>query len=100
MLLMVTEPALLLVTVTVLGALVAPMPVARKVSDVGLKLRGAAGPDVPLPASATTCGLNAPLVVIARVPLAAPVNSGAKVTVIVQLAPPPSEVPQLPPVTE
>ena len=98
--LIVTVPVLLLVTVTVFAALVAPMPVAVKVSDVGLKVRATVGPPVPLPVSATTCGLNAPLVAIARPPLAAPVNVGAKVTMMVQFAPPPSDAPQVPPVTE
>ena len=99
-LLMVTELALLLVTVTVLAALVAPIPVAVKVNDVGLKLKATAGPPVAAPVSATTNGLNAPLVVTASAPLIVPLYCGANVTAIVQLAAAASDAPQVPPVTE
>jgi hypothetical protein len=54
--LIVTEAVLLLVTVTVFAALVAPMPVAVNVSDVGLKLRATAGPPVPLPVTQRSAG--------------------------------------------
>jgi len=98
--LMVTELALLLVTVMVLAALVAPIPVEAKVNVVGLKVRGTVGPPVPVPESGTICGLNAPLVVMARVPLIEPLEVGAKVTVMVHLAAAASEAPQVPPVME
>ena len=97
---MLIEPELLLVTVIVCGALVAPTPVAANVSDVGLRVSGKVGPPVAVPESATICGLNAPSVVMASAPLVAPLSCGVKVTVIVQLAPAPSELPQVPPVME
>jgi len=100
MLLIVTELALLFVTVTVLGALVAPMPVFAKLSVVGLKVSGAVGPPVAFPESPTICGLNAPPVAIARPPPTVPLEAGANVTVMVQLALAASDAPQVPPVTE
>jgi hypothetical protein len=98
--LMVMEPELLLVTVTVFGALVAPIPVAENVKVAGLKVRGTVAPPVAAPESATVSGLNAPLVVMARAPLMEPLYRGAKVTVMVQLAAALIEDPQVPPVTE
>src|SRR5271157_5033817 len=98
MVLMVTELALLLVTVTVLAALVTPMPVEEKLSVAGLKASGTAGPPVPVPESATICGLSAPLVAMARAPLIAPLEVGVKVTVMVHFAAAASEAPQVPPV--
>ena len=100
MLLIVTELALLFVTVMVFGALAISMPVFAKLSVVGLKVNGAVGPPVPVPASATISGLSGPLVGIARLPSIEPLDVGAKVTVIVQLLPAPSDAPQLPPVME
>src|SRR5208282_2108765 len=98
--LMVTEVPLLLVTVMVLAALVAPIPVEENFSVVGLKVRGTVGPDLPFPESATICGLNAPPVAMARAPSIVPSEVGANVNVMVQLAPAPSEEPQVPPVME
>jgi len=97
---MVIVPALLLVTVMVLGAVVAPTPVAVKVSEVGLMVKGTVGPPVAVPASATICGLNAALVVTASAPLIEPLYCGVKVTMVVQLPAAESEAPQVPPVTE
>src|SRR5271157_2501637 len=59
--LMVTALPLVLVTVTVFAALVAPTPVALKLAVAGLNFSGTTGPPVPFPESATTCGLSAPL---------------------------------------
>src|ERR1700722_15083327 len=98
--LMLMEPVLLLVTVTILAALAAPIPVAEKVNVAGLKLSGTVGPPVDVPASPTTCGLKAPLVVMARAPLIDPLYCGAKVMVREQFAPAASELVQVPPVTE
>lgn len=99
-LLIITELALLFVTVIVLGAPAMPMPVFAKLSVVGLKVNGTVGPPVAVPARATICGLRGPLVEKARLPLIEPLEVGAKVTVIVQLPPAPSDAPQLPPVME
>ena len=96
----VIVPVLLFAMVTVEAALVAPIPVDVKVNEVGLKVRGTVGPPVAIPVSPTICGLNAPLVVMPRAPLIEPLYCGAKVTVMVQLAVAPSDVPQVPPVTE
>ncbi len=57
-----------LVTVMVFGALVTPMPVAAKLRVGGLNVSGTVGPPLPVPESATICGLSAPLVAIARPP--------------------------------
>jgi hypothetical protein len=100
MALIVTVPVPLLVTVTVFGALVAPIPVAEKVSVAGLKLSETVGPPVAVPVIPTTCGLNALFVAISNAPLIDPLYSGVKVTTIVQLAAPASEAPHVPPVTE
>ena len=50
---------------------------------------------VPLPLSATVCGLPAALSLIDRVPEAGPRVTGAKLTEIVQLAPAATDPPQL-----
>jgi hypothetical protein len=100
MLLMVIVPVPLLVTVMVLAAAVAPMPVEEKVNEVGLSFNGTFGPPVAAPLSPTVSGLNALLVVRSSAPLIVPLYCGVKVTVMVQLAPPARELPQVPPVTE
>src|SRR5208282_2645932 len=97
---METEPLLLFVTVIVLAALVAPIPVEEKLSVAGLNVSGSVGPPVPVPESATICGLSAPLVAIARAPSIVPFDVGVNVTVIVHLAAAASEAPQVPPVIE
>src|SRR5271166_1170686 len=53
MLLMVIVPVPLFVTVIVLAALVAPIPVDEKVNEVGLSFKGTAGPPVAAPLSPT-----------------------------------------------
>ncbi len=98
--LMVIVPVLLLVTVMVCGALVAPIPVDAKVSEAGLKPKGTVGPPLPVPVRAIICGLNALFVLMASAPLIEPLYCGAKVTVMVQLPPPVSDEPQVPPVME
>lgn len=100
MLLMVIVPVLLFVTVIVLAALVPPTPVDEKVSEVGLNFKGTVGPPVAAPLSPTASGLNSLLLVMSSAPLIVPLYSGVNVTVMVQLAPPARELPQLPPVTE
>lgn len=96
----VIVPVPLLVTVMVLASLVAPMPVEEKVREVGLSFNGTLGPPVAAPVSPTVSGLNSLLLVMASAPLMLPLYCGVKVTVMVQLAPPASELPQVPPVTE
>ena len=49
----------------------------------------------PVPLRVTDCGLFAALSVTVRVPLTLPAELGAKVTLMVQLAPAAKEVPQL-----
>jgi hypothetical protein len=49
----------------------------------------------PVPESATFCGLSGASSVIVRVPVRLPAAVGVKVTLTVQLAPQPSDVPQL-----
>jgi len=100
MLLIVIVPVPLFVTVIVLGALVAPIPVDEKVNEVGLSFKGTLGPPVAGPLSPTVSGLNSLLLPIASAPLIVPLYCGVKVTVMVQLAPPAKELVQVPPVTE
>jgi len=81
-----------LVRVTVCAGLV--VPIAR-VANV--KLEGDSDTDgdgTPVPLSVTVCGLLAALSVSVRVPLTLPVAVGAKLTLIVQLAPPAKDAPQ------
>lgn len=59
--LIVTETALLLVTVTILAGLVVPTSWLAKERLVGVNVRGEAAPPVPLPERATSSGLNAAL---------------------------------------
>ena len=65
------------------------MPKSRKLSDAF----AVAAPPVPL--RVTLCGLSAALSAIVNVPLIVPVTEGAKLTLIVQLAPPANEGGQL-----
>jgi len=51
--------------------------------------------NTPLPVNGTVCGLVLASSVIVRVPVRAPVVVGVNVTLILQLAPAASEVPQL-----
>ena len=51
--------------------------------------------DVPVPLRLTVCGLPVALSVLVRVPVRFPVAVGVKVTLIVQLAPALSALPQL-----
>src|SRR5258708_39440429 len=97
---MVTALALVLVTVTGLLVLVAPTPVALKLTFVGANFNGTVGPPLPVPESATICGPIPELSVMARPPEIAPAEVGWKVTVTVHFAPPASVAPQVPPVTE
>ena len=100
MLLMVTVPVPLFVTVIVLAALVAPTPVDEKVNEVGLNFNGTVGPPVAAPLNPTVSVLKALLVVTSSAPLMVPLYWGVNVTTMVQVAPPARELPQLPPVTE
>ena len=60
MLLMESEVAPELVTVTVVAALVTPTGVPAKLMLAGRNFKGAVAPAVPLPESVISCGLNAP----------------------------------------
>ena len=55
----------------------------------------AGGAAIPVPLRATVCGLPLALSEIVRVPLILPVVVGEKLTLMVQLAPPGRDVPQL-----
>ena len=50
---------------------------------------------IPVPDNEAVCGLSLPLSVTVRVPVRVPVAVGLNVTLIVQLAPAASDVPQL-----
>ncbi len=100
MLLMVIVPVPLLVTVTVLAAAVAPIPVEEKLNDAGLSFNAGLLPPVAAPLSPTVSGLKMLLLKMSRAPLIVAVYCGVKVTMMVQLAPPARELPQVPPVTE
>jgi hypothetical protein len=91
---------LLFVTVTILAALVPPIPVALNVKAAGLIDRGTVGPPVAAPLRLTVSGLNAASELMLSAPLIVPLYCGAKVTVMVQLLLPASDPAQVPPVTE
>jgi len=76
---------------TAAGALVSPIAVEAKVMLIGVKLVGAD----PVPVRLTICGLSAALSVIVIFPERAPVADGAKVTLIMQVAPDVKDAPQL-----
>ena len=86
----VSEVVPTLVSVTVFAALVTPMATVPK-----LKLVGESFAVVPVPLSETVCGLAVALSVTLRVALRVPFAVGLKVTLIVQLAPAASELPQV-----
>lgn len=79
-----------LVRVTVFAALLCPTPVDGKFSTVGDR-----NTVVPVPVKGTVCGLPPPVSLMETVALRVPLAVGVKVTLIVQLAPAPSEEPQV-----
>jgi hypothetical protein len=85
----------LFVRVTVCAALVVPTVWLAKVRLVGEKV--ATGPElvVPVPVRLTVCGLPLALSVIVMVAVLVPDAVGAKVTLIVQLAPADTLEPQV-----
>ena len=78
------------VNVTVLAAVVVPT-----VTEPKFKLVGESFAVVPVPLSGTCCGLPAALSVTLSAALRVPLAAGLKVTLIVQLAPAASELPQV-----
>ena len=96
----VIVPVLLFVTVRILAALVAPIPVTLNVNAAGLIDSGTVGPPVAAPLRLTVSGLNAAPELMSSAPLIVPLYCGVKVTVTVQLLPPASEPAHVPPVTE
>jgi hypothetical protein len=95
MLVIVNAALPVLVSVTVCAALVVPMVWLAKVSEVGEKLTAGAGTAAPVPVSVAVCGLPAVLSTMLNVPVRVPAAVGLKVTLIVQLAPAATEVPQV-----
>ena len=85
-----TEVVALLVTVMVCGALDVPVVWVPKPRLVGEKLR-----TVPTPDREAVCGLLGALSVTVRVPVWVPALVGVKTTLMVQLALPAREEPQL-----
>ena len=86
----VSEVVPTFVSVTVFAALVTPIATVPK-----LKLAGESFAAVPSPLSGTVCGLPAALSVTLRAALREPLAVGLNVTLIVQLAPAASELPQV-----
>lgn len=78
------------VSVTVFAALVTPIAIVPK-----LRLVGESFAVVPVPLSGTCCGLPIALSVMLRAALRAPLAVGLNVTLIVQLAPAASVLPQV-----
>ena len=83
-----------LLSVTCCEALVVPTPWAPKVRLVGLRLTTGPVP-VPLPVRLTVWGLLPALSIMVRVPVRVPVTVGVKVTLMVQLPPAATDVPQV-----
>ena len=86
----VSEVVPALVSVTVFAALVTPIACEPK-----FKLVGESFAVVPVPLRETVCGLPAALSVTLRAALREPLAVGLNVTLIVQLAPAASELPQV-----
>jgi hypothetical protein len=76
---------------TATGALVCPSAAEAKVTLMGVKLVGAN----PVPVTLRICGLSAALSIMVIFPERAPLADGAKITVIVQLAPEVNDAPQV-----
>jgi len=75
---------------------VAPLPGWQMVTEGLTELSVQLPPLVtPVPLSATLCGLLAAESVMVRVPVRVPTAAGAKVTLMLQVAPPARELPQL-----
>jgi sorbitol-specific phosphotransferase system component IIC len=83
-----------LLSVTVCAAEVVPA-VAEKLSDEGESEATGRGAAVPVPLRLIICGETAALSVTSRLPVTLPAMAGEKVTEMVQLAPAPSDGPQL-----
>lgn len=92
MLVMLKAAVPLLVSVTGCAALVVPSACVPNVRLVADKLTAGA---VPVPVRLIDCGLLAALSVIVTMPVLVPVAAGSKVTLIVQLAPPATELPHV-----
>src|SRR5215471_8458464 len=84
-----------LVTVRFCAALVVPTTCPEKLSEPGVMLTAGPLGDVPLPVRVALCGLPAALSETDSVPPRVPVVVGVKVTLIVQLPPAATELPQL-----
>jgi hypothetical protein len=82
--------ALTLVSVTTFAGLVVPMATVPKFRLVGKRFAA-----VPVPLSATCCGLPPALSVTLRAAERAPLAVGLNRTLMLQLAPAANEVPQL-----
>ncbi len=91
---MMRFPEPVFVTVMACGAELVPTPVEPKVTDGGLSMMAAVG-TTPVPVRATVCGDPGALSVTCTDAERTPPASGEKVTLIVQLAPPPKLPPQL-----
>src|SRR5438094_3550547 len=98
MLVMLSAAVPVLDSVTTLAALVVPTVCLPNASEVGERL--ATGVDVPdetpLPVRLIFWGLPVALSVMVTLPVRVPVAVGLKVTLIAQLEPGASEVPQVP----
>jgi hypothetical protein len=83
------------VNVTVCAALAVPTVWLLNVSDAGVTLAAGAGALTPVPARLTVCGLPEALSVIVSIPAYPAAPLGLNVTLIVQLPPALSTLPQL-----
>lgn len=92
MLVMVSAALPVLVRVTVCAVLLVPTNCGEKVRGEDGKLATGA---VPVPVKGTICGLLGSLSVIVTFPVRIPTAVGVNVTVIVQLPPAPTDVPQV-----
>src|SRR5580704_9749456 len=93
----VTEPLLVFITVRAFAGLVVPTACAAKESVAGVKVSGAVAPPEPVPVSAMSCGENPAASVMATAPSMLPFALGVKVTAILHLAFDASDAPQVVP---
>ena len=95
MLVMLNAALPVLVRVTVCAVLVVPTSWLGNVRLVGAKLTAGAERVTPVPVRLTVCGLLLALSAMVMAPVRLPTAVGVKVTLMVQLAPAATDVPQM-----
>src|SRR6266852_1451084 len=95
MLVMFNEAVPLLLRVTVWAVLLVPTSWLAKVRLAGERLTAGAEEAVPVPVRLTVCGLPLASSLMVMLPVRVPVAVGVKVTLMLQLAPAATALPQV-----